>query len=822
MAAMDGFAHSWAYIIGINQYANGLPLLRTAAGDAARLAATLEHDHGYSVVLLIDAAATSAALQTLLTTTMPGAVGADDRVLVYFAGHGVALDGSDGPAGYIMPQDAHPDDRTSFLPMRALQAALAALPCRHLMLILDCCFAGAFRWAATRGSAVPGGGLLYRERYDRFIHDPAWQVLTSAAYDQRALDVLTGLGGRGMEGDHSPFACKLFDALSGAADLTPPHGDGVMTATELYSYMRDCLETATLDAHLGAQTPGLWPLPKHGKGEYIFLSPGKQPELPPAPPLTPENNPYRGLESYDEKHAALFFGRQALVTGLAAQVATLPLIAVLGASGTGKSSVVKAGLVPNRRAAGWTILGPMRPGAAPVQALDAVLPGSVPGVPLAVRLRAWRAEHPGPPVLLVVDQFEELVTLTGSAAERAHFLREIADALADPQVDLRLVLTLRSDYEPQFRGADSPLASWWQGSARFVVPPMTQDELRQVIEGPAEERALVFDPDSLVDRLINEVVQTPGGLPLLSFTLSELYRAYGTRHGDNRALSGADYDALGGVAGALTRRADEEYARLDAAHQATLQRLLLRMVALEGGGRTRRRVPRMELDYIDPAENSRVGAVVAAFVAARLLVEGRDEAGEAYVEPAHDALVQGWALLWTWTRDAGDTLLLRRRLTAAAGDWERGGRPGGLLWADDPRLPQLKQLRTADPSAFNRQETAFVAASSARHERDTLWLRAGVLALAVVAVLAIIAGLVASDQARIATVNADQMQKQAAVAESRRWAANAVPLLDEQPDLALLLSVEAYTAAPTDEAADALRRALFSSRPILAYLSAHD
>lgn len=138
-------------------------------------------------------------------------VGPNDRVFFYFAGHGIALDGDDGPEGYLVPEDAKRDDRTSFLGMTELHDSLAKLPCRHLLVILDCCFAGAFRWSSTRDiSALPS--VIHRERFERYIHDPAWQVLTSAAHDQTALDVLSGntIGERIESDAHSPFAAALF------------------------------------------------------------------------------------------------------------------------------------------------------------------------------------------------------------------------------------------------------------------------------------------------------------------------------------------------------------------------------------------------------------------------------------------------------------------------------------------------------------------------------------------------------------------------------------------------------------------------------------
>lgn len=202
------FANNRAYVIGVNAYSNGIPPLRTAVADAERLGQLLDESHGYSVRSFPrDRAPSLVNLRELLHETLPQEVGPNDRVIFYFAGHGVALDGDDGPEGYLVPEDANREYRTGFLPMAELHDALAKLPCRHLLLILDCCFAGAFRWSSTRDiSTLPS--VIHRERYERYIQDPAWQVLTSAAYDQQALDVLSGntIGKRVETAEHSPFA----------------------------------------------------------------------------------------------------------------------------------------------------------------------------------------------------------------------------------------------------------------------------------------------------------------------------------------------------------------------------------------------------------------------------------------------------------------------------------------------------------------------------------------------------------------------------------------------------------------------------------------
>lgn len=369
---MSDFNRSFGIILGINAYQNGVPKLSTAAADAQKLNQILKDKHEYECLLRVDQDVTLAGLKKLLDEDLPQLVTNDDRVLFYFAGHGVATNGDEGPEGYLLPQDARLDDDRTFLQMTELNQSLCALQCRHMLVILDCCFAGAFRWSSIR-TLRPMPKVIHREQYEYLVKDPAWQAIASSAYDQTASDK------RHETDKHSPFAKALFAGLLGEADVFPPvtndgsKGDGVITATELYLYLRAAVEGAP-GAFPDRQTPTLWPIHrKHGKGEYIFLVPDRKPKLPPAPPLNRENNPYRGLMPYDEKHRDLFFGRQKAITDLTARVTEQALTVVVGASGTGKSSLVKAGLLPRLRngAENWQILSPLRPGKNPLQALHA-------------------------------------------------------------------------------------------------------------------------------------------------------------------------------------------------------------------------------------------------------------------------------------------------------------------------------------------------------------------------------------------------------------------------------------------------------------------
>ncbi|HNN98162.1 MAG TPA: hypothetical protein PKI03_38120, partial [Pseudomonadota bacterium] len=479
------------------------------------------------------------------------------------------------------------------------------------------------------------------------------------------------------------------------------------------------------------QKPLLWSIKERDKGQFVFLTPGRSLSLPTALELNEHNDPYRGLASYGEEHRMLFFGRSTVADALTAQVEGHELVVLVGASGTGKSSLVRAGLLPRLRAKSapaWHIEPPTRPGTTPLAMLGALAGSLCPGSPtLKAAVAGFRQRKPGTPIFLCIDQVEEVVSQ--AASELPAFLTELSAARQAGGGQLHIVLTLRSDFEPYFaplwRDPDQAV-----GAERFLIPPMTRAELREAIEGPASERVLFFEPPSLVDRLLDEVADMPGPLPLLSFVLSEMYRA-SLRRPLDRTLSDADYQALGGVGGALSQRADAVYSSYaDEADRRAFRYLLLRMVV--PGELARRRVLDSELTFSDPSIEARVRGMIRRLLSERLLVADRDRAGRDFVEPAHDKLVMGWPQLGRFlAEDTG--YLLQHSLSQAAQTWQAASRPRAYLWDRDPLLPQALTTLTREPGRYNRQEEDFIRASQSRRRLG----QGGIAAL----VLVFVAGL---------------------------------------------------------------------------------
>ncbi len=416
-----------------------------------------------------------------------------------------------------------------------------------------------------------------------------------------------------------------------------------------------------------------------------------RPEPLPASPLWDSDRPpFPGLEAFTEQDSAVFFGRGAEITELldrlhpvvAAQANRL--VTVVGPSGAGKSSLVQAGVVARlrQRRDGWIVVPPVVPGDHPLRSLARSLAaagsthptGDVPAARFADELRTAQG-RPNAPVLVIVDQAEELITLSG-ADERTAFLDRLASALKDdPQ--LWIIMIMRSEFLTAFLST---------GQARLFRDPVTVGtlgpaELVTVIEQPARQAGLTFDPPTLPQQIASDA---GGGdaLPLLAYALQELCLAAGS----GGALTADAYQRIGGVTGVLTRQADKVTAELGGADGPVLPTLLT-FVTIGENEPTRRRVRRSELTDTQ-------WRVAQAFIAARLLTSDGDGDG-AILDVTHEALFRHWPPLQQAIEASADQLRWRADLERWARDWENSGRQDAYLLRDE-RLEAAQRWAAAD------------------------------------------------------------------------------------------------------------------------------
>ena len=448
-------------------------------------------------------------------------------------------------------------------------------------------------------------------------------------------------------------------------------------------------------------------------------------EVTPGLPAAGDALPYRGLESFREEDAGIFFGREQDTSRLLERLRAARFLAVLGPSGSGKSSLVHAGLLPALRAGaiaggtGWRIIE-MVPGAHPLAALCAQLasvsgagspaPADLAADERALDLALARAleGHPGDErALVLVDQLEEVFTLCSDAGERAAFLANLAYAAAIPGGRCVVVATMRADF--YHRLAEHPQLRELVAGQNVLVGPLDAKGLRRAIEEPARRAGLDLEP-GLTRRILTDVSDRPGTLPLLEHLLLELWHR---RRG--RTLTLEAYADSGGVEGALARRANAIYGAMSPERQAIARRVLLRLTQPgEGTEDTRRRAELREL-VTRPEEAGEVEAVVAALAEGRLLTTGRDETtGQPVVEVTHEALIRGWPELRGWIGEDREQLRQHRRLSDAAAEWEASGRDEGQLYGG----ARLALWQERDRSDLNEQERTFLAESEGRAERE--------------------------------------------------------------------------------------------------------
>jgi WD40 repeat protein/DNA-binding SARP family transcriptional activator len=551
-----------------------------------------------------------------------------------------------------------------------------------------------------------------------------------------------------------------------------------------------------------------------------------------AEPVLTDVCPWRGLSTYEAADSRWFAGRERVVAELLALVASSRFVAVVGSSGSGKSSLLRAGLLASLQEGAlpgsqdwptWV----MRPGRHPLRALRTASGGADPRVDQVLDLpnRATPVGLAAARTVLVVDQFEELWTACDEPAERTQFV-ELLLHLLDPSVACTVVVAVRADHVGSL--ADHPVLSRALVEGTLLLGAPSAAELERMITRPAARAGLVLD-DGLADALVEDATSEPGALPLLSTALQELWEL---RQG--RRLTLASHVAGGGLRGAVARLAEGAYHALDDEDRAATRKLLLRLAgsgqagsgqagSAQPGSVTRRRVPLTELAALpDP----RVRSVVEPLSAARLLTVEAE-----HVEVAHEALFREWPRLRAWLDERAADRTIQRRLSSATTDWVESGRDPTDVWRGSSLVAGLELLERS-PEELTVDELAFLAAgrdrieaerrSAEAHARDSARqnrrLRGLLAASACLLAVASVAGMLAVRAQDQAEANQASAQQEARIAQARELAAAANSVLPTDPELSVLLATRAVavTRDPDGrvlhEAEEALHRAVAASR----------
>ncbi len=507
-----------------------------------------------------------------------------------------------------------------------------------------------------------------------------------------------------------------------------------------------------------------------------------------------DETPYAGLSSFQENDANKFFGRNREIAAMVTRIRDRPLMAVVGSSGVGKSSFVRAGLVPALKRSGeqWETLV-IRPGRNPVESLASLIsPMIATAANLADEMEEQkklvetlrrepghlghvmrgRARRDGRKLLLFVDQFEELYTQVHDPAERLAFtacLNAVADDATSP---LRVVLSVRADFLDRVSEDPEFMDELMQGL--FFLGAPGRDGLREAIVQPAEMAGYAFELPATVEDMLDHLETTPGALPLLQFTASKLWEG---RDRARKKLTHQSYAAMGGVGGALASHADRVIADLGQGSQSLARAILLRLVTPE---RTRAIVPVDELRELS-REVGAVQRLIDQMVDARLLVVQKIEGGKSStVEIVHETLVAGWPTLRRWLDENQDDAALVDQLRTAARQWHQKGRDPGVLWRGES-AEEAKKFRKRYKGPLSDVERAFLEEvltyESASLRRRRAMVVGGFVALGAIVVATMIALVLiqrsrndAKRSAIEARANAEKAEQQLQISNDREKA----------------------------------------------------
>ncbi len=719
-----------ALVVGINDYAELQPL-KTPAGDAERIANLLREYGGFQIVRRLPVKekegllsinenpspynlVTSAKLKKAIGELFnPQGNDVPDTALLYFAGHGLRQACGGIPEGFLAASDASSRKDIWGVPLNWLQRLLKISPIKEQIIWLDCCYSGELLNGEFINFQEADPGERGKGR-DRCFIAACGDV--SVAYGNAEHGILTSL---------------LFKALD-------PQKHEVGQWINNYDLIAFIIRQLDTDEKL--RTFPQRPSYSNLGGDIKLILGSKQSGVIVANQVQNNICPYKGLAAFEfnDKDPKYFYGRTALTDELIEKFRQGNFLAVLGASGCGKSSVVKAGLLYQlklgQRLSGsneWKILPVIRPGDNPLYSLAQAFTDSNSKTVLkllfqklkdngAEGLKDFIAEDFANKsrIVLVVDQFEEVFTLCKDIKERQLFFDCLLGAVENSDNKFCLAITIRADFVGEC-AAYPKLAKQIQQHL-VTVTPMTTEELTEAIKEPASKVALGVE-EALVTQMIADVQKSLGNLPLLQFTLMELWEKHNINHVEStecnsQALTLSSYRKMGGVMGALNRHAQQIYNYIDYGsvcpskkrqpqQQELIRRIFLKLVRTEETLKdTRQPQPKTKIIAIageDLPQQETLSQLIEELIQGRLLVTSEVEiSSEEYsrhiqvIDLAHEALMSGWEEFAQWREKYRQILRLRDRVDDALKIWDANGRKnedlimGGLLrlvrknWSD--------------------------------------------------------------------------------------------------------------------------------------------
>jgi uncharacterized protein YjbI with pentapeptide repeats len=723
-----------ALIVGINRYQyQALPDLTSPALDAEAIAVLLEQYGDFRVTRLPEAIEKSKPYvaqglelrlaqlkKALVQLFKPEGRSVPDTALFYFSGHGLR-DTQGIQEGFLASSDCNPDAEFYGLSLRWLRELLEASPIKQQIVLLDCCHSGEL---FNFNEANPGDRGSARDR-----------CFIAASREFEAAQV-------SLDSEYSVLTQALLQGLD-------PQRQANITNFGLVDY---------LDQHLGNSTQR----PIYSNfGEPIILTRAIISPTPPHLPTPPNPShsdqcPYKGLRYFDIADADYFFGREDLINQLIDRVRQDNFLAILGASGSGKSSVLRAGLIyelmQGQRLSGsrhWS-LKIIVPTAHPLQSLAKLfVDANLSVVDEAIEtdkaieflqkggesfnrlIAGYLDKNSQSKFLLIIDQFEETFTLCEDLQERNQFLACLLEVLANTEDKFKLILGMRIDFlgkcfEQDYHGLGKLIEA-----NLITVSPLNTEQLQRAITEPAKKANLELEA-GLVEQMLKDGDNQPGSLPLVQDTLTELWQ----KRVDN-SLKLSVYVKLGGISGTLNKRATAFYNGLSASEKETVKVIFLALTQLgEGTEDTRRRVLKQDLITVKYPEEV-IDAMIQRLANERLIVT--DEQGETTnkkvaIEVAHEALIREWELLRQWLDQNRANLLQQRKIEALAQDWENSGRKSAYLLVGF-RLKEARKFQKEQVLQYPLKKLGsdFIAKSVGKQRQN--WLKLGVIPFVGVSVI---------------------------------------------------------------------------------------